>query len=120
MILRRHGTRYTQPLGLFINNEFVRSKSGKTLSTINPTNEEEITSVYAADESDVDIAVNAARAAFEDASWSELTPEARGKLLYKLAELVEKNAETLATIGTCQNYIPAGSGNIFRCNLTLA
>lgn len=93
-------TRYTQPLGLFINNEFVRSISGDSLSTINPTNEEEITAVYAADTADVDIAVNAARAAFESSAWSELTPEARGRLLYRLADLIEKNAKILATIGT--------------------
>lgn len=98
-IVSNTGIRYIQPLGLFINNEFVKSQSGETLSTINPTTEEEITSVYAADAADVDLAVKAARDAFKDPSWSELTPEARGKLLYKLAELVEKNAETLATIG---------------------
>lgn len=92
--------RYTQPLGLFIGNKFVRSKSGDTLTTINPTNEEEITSVYAADEADVDTAVDAARAAFESPAWSELTPEARGRLLYKLADLIEENSKILATIGT--------------------
>ena len=79
---------------------FVESKSGDTLSTINPTNEEEITSVYAADVADVDIAVDAARAAFESPAWSELTPGARGRLLYKLADLIEQNSEILATIGT--------------------
>ena len=94
-------SRFTQPLGLFINNEFVQSKSGNTLSIINPTNEEEITSVYSADEADVGLAVDAARAAFENPSWSELTPQARGQLLYKLADLCAKNAKTLATIGTC-------------------
>jgi len=92
--------RYTQPLGLFIDNEFVRSKSGGTLSTINPTNEEEITCVYAADTADVDTAVDAARAAFESPAWSEITPEARGRLLYKLADLIEKDSKVLATIGT--------------------
>ncbi|KAF8429233.1 aldehyde dehydrogenase domain-containing protein [Tirmania nivea] len=95
-----NGVKYTQPLGLFIDNEFVRSKSGNTLPIINPTNEEEITSVYAADAADVDTAVDAARAAFESPAWSELTPEARGRLLYKLADLIEKNSKVLATIGT--------------------
>ena len=74
--------------------------TGRVLPTVNPTNQEEITCVYAADASDVDAAVKSARAAFEDQSWSELTPEARGRLLYKLADLVERNAKILATIGT--------------------
>ncbi|KAF8457421.1 aldehyde dehydrogenase domain-containing protein [Terfezia claveryi] len=93
-----NGVKYTQPLGLFIDNTFVRSKSGDILATINPTNEEEITSVYAADVADVDTAVDAARAAFESPTWSELTPEARGRLLYKLADLIEENSKVLATI----------------------
>ena len=75
------------------------SKSGETLSTISPTTEEEITQVYAADASDVDTAVAAARAAFEGPGWSEMTPENRGRLLFKLADLVEQNAKVLATIG---------------------
>ena len=70
------------------------------MATINPTNEEEITSVYAADVADVDAAVGAARAAFESPTWTELTPEARGRLLYKLADLIEENSKILATIGT--------------------
>ena len=78
----------------------MRSRTGQVLATFNPTNQEEITYIYAADASDVDAAVESARAAFEDQSGSELIPETRGRLLYKLADLVEQNAEILATIGT--------------------
>ena len=91
--------RYIQPLGLFINNEFVKSSSDDTISVINPTNEEEITSVYAGNAADIDLAVAAARAAFDSPEWSEITPQDRGGLLYKLADLVESNAKILATIG---------------------
>jgi hypothetical protein len=52
-----NGRKYSQPRGLFINNEFVKSKSGETISTVNPSNEEEICSVYSAGPEDVDIAV---------------------------------------------------------------
>jgi aldehyde dehydrogenase (NAD+) len=112
--------KYQQPLGLFINNEFVKSTSGEKFATINPayvfvsfrwnlkvltsnSNEQEIASVYAASPEDVDIAVKAARKAFKDPSWKDLPPTARGKLLNKLADLVEENANTLATIETWDN-----------------
>lgn len=85
-----------QPLGLFINNEFVPSKAGNTLSTVNPTTEQEITSVYAAEAEDVDIAVAAARTAF--ASWKKVPGNERGALLRKLAQLCEKHLDTLTAI----------------------
>ncbi|KAG5787013.1 hypothetical protein H9Q69_013915 [Fusarium xylarioides] len=56
-----NGRTYKQPTGLFINNEFVRSSNGNKITSINPTNEQEITSVYAASAEDVDKAVRAAR-----------------------------------------------------------
>ncbi|KAI5808561.1 aldehyde dehydrogenase [Peziza echinospora] len=93
-----NGVKYIQPLGLFINNVFVKSSSGDTISVINPTNEEEITSVYAGNAADIDLAVAAARAAFDSPEWSEITPQDRGGLLFKLADLVESNAKILATI----------------------
>ncbi|KAF1958706.1 aldehyde dehydrogenase-like protein [Byssothecium circinans] len=101
-----NGRKYKQPRGLFINNEFVASKSGETLSSINPADEKEICSVYAAGPEDVDVAVAAARKAFKNPSWRDLDSTARGDLLYKLAELIEQNKETLATIETWDNGKP--------------
>ncbi|KAF2709749.1 aldehyde dehydrogenase-like protein [Pleomassaria siparia CBS 279.74] len=98
-----NGRKYSQPRGLFINNEFVKSKSGETISTINPSDETEICSVYAAGPEDVDIAVAAARKAFKDPSWRDMDSTARGELLLKFAELIEKHRETLATIETWDN-----------------
>ncbi|RPB11397.1 aldehyde dehydrogenase-like protein [Morchella conica CCBAS932] len=95
-----NGKKFNQPLGLFINNEFVKSQSGKTLTTISPTDETEITDVYAADAADVDIAVKAARAAFLNPAWCDISPAERGQLLYKLADLVQQHEEQLATIET--------------------
>lgn len=66
-------------------------------------NEEEITSVYAADVEDVDIAVKAARKALKDPSWKDISSSDRGKLLLKLADLVEENSQILATIETWDN-----------------
>ncbi|GLB03126.1 mitochondrial aldehyde dehydrogenase [Aspergillus tubingensis] len=101
-----NGRTYAQPVGLFINNEFVASKSGEKFATINPSNEAEITSVYAAGEEDVDIAVKAARKALNHPSWKLLPPTERGTLMLKLADLVEQHKETLATIETWDNGKP--------------
>ncbi|OBT89211.1 hypothetical protein VE02_04303 [Pseudogymnoascus sp. 03VT05] len=56
-----NGMKYTQPTGLFINNEWVKSSDGKKITSINPTDESEITSVYAASTSDIDLAVDRIR-----------------------------------------------------------
>ena len=82
-----NGHKYKQPRGLIINNEFVKSKSGETITSINPryitylnsikiaqltviySDEREIVSVYAANEEDVNDAVAAARKAFKGAEW---------------------------------------------------
>lgn len=86
----------------FINNEFVKATDGKTFETINPATEEVITSVQEATEKDVDIAVAAARKAFEG-PWRKETPENRGKLLRALADLFEKNLDLLASIEALDN-----------------
>ncbi|QSZ34692.1 hypothetical protein DSL72_007547 [Monilinia vaccinii-corymbosi] len=93
---------YTQPTGLFINNEFVKGVEGKTFEVINPSTEEVITSVHEATEKDVDIAVAAARKAYEG-PWRHVTPETRGRLLVKLSELIEKNAHILAAVESLDN-----------------
>ncbi|KAA8648978.1 hypothetical protein EYZ11_000791 [Aspergillus tanneri] len=101
-----NGRKYSQPIGLFINNEFVPSKSGEKFATINPSDESEITSVYAAGAEDIDIAVKAARKALNDPSWKLLPPTDRGNLMLKLADLIDQNREVLATIETWDNGKP--------------
>lgn len=86
----------------FINNEFVKGAEGKTFETINPADEKAITSVHEATEKDVDTAVAAARAAFEG-EWRNVTPSDRGKLLVKLAELIERDFEQIAAIESLDN-----------------
>lgn len=101
-----NGRRYLQPTGLFINNEFVASKAGEKLSTINPADESEIASVFAAGLEDVDEAVKAARRALRNPSWKEMQATERGSLLYKFAELIERHRDVLATIETWDNGKP--------------
>ncbi|KAG5417106.1 ALD5 [Candida metapsilosis] len=95
------GKTYKQPTGLFINNEFVYPKQKKAFEVISPVNEEVVASVYEALEEDVDDAVDAAVEAYK--TWSTSAPEVRASVLYKVAELVDKNAEILAEIETLDN-----------------
>nr|CEG02990.1 unnamed protein product [Fusarium pseudograminearum CS3487] len=92
--------------GLFINNEFVKAKSGKTIVAIDPATENTITEVQAAGEEDIGIAVKAARKAFENPEWKDLDTAQRGKLLLKLSILAERDAEILATIDSWDNGKP--------------
>jgi len=62
------------PKLLLIDGKWVRAVSGKTFDTINPATEEVLTAVAEADKADVDLAVKAARKAFEDASWAGISP----------------------------------------------
>jgi aldehyde dehydrogenase (NAD+) len=83
---------------LFIDGQWLDSVSGKTFPTINPATGETLCQVALADKADVDQAVQAARKALESAHWSRMDAADRGRLLFRLAELVEKNAEELATL----------------------
>lgn len=93
------------PKKLFIGGEYVESVSGKTFQTINPASGEVITSVYEADVEDVDRAVEAAEKAFYG-EWRKVTPSERGKLLWKLADLLEEHLEPLAQLEALDNGKP--------------
>jgi len=96
--------KYTQ---LFINNEFVNAESGKTFPTVNPANGEVIVQVQEADKIDVDKAVKAAREAFKlGAPWRTMDASQRGNLLYKLADLIERDRAYLASLETLDNGKP--------------
>ena len=86
------------PTQLFINNQFVDSSNGQSLSVINPTDESVICSVQSATTEDVDTAVLAAQQAFQNGEWSRMSARARGRLIYRLADLMEEHKEELAVI----------------------
>ena len=89
---------------LFINNEFVNALSGKTFQTVNPATEEVITNVQEAQKEDVDVAVRAARNAFEP--WRNTSPAVRSELLWKWAEAIEANKEYIADLECLDNGKP--------------
>eukprot|EP00747_Dinoflagellata_sp_TGD_P163729 gnl/TRDRNA2_/TRDRNA2_182728_c0_seq1.p1 gnl/TRDRNA2_/TRDRNA2_182728_c0~~gnl/TRDRNA2_/TRDRNA2_182728_c0_seq1.p1 ORF type:complete len:525 (-),score=131.71 gnl/TRDRNA2_/TRDRNA2_182728_c0_seq1:121-1635(-) len=98
----------TEPLKrqtqLFINNEFVDAKSGRTFATINPATEEVICKVQEAGPEDVDAAVAAANAAFP--AWKESNGCDRRDMLLRLADLVEQHKDELATLESLDNGKP--------------
>ncbi|XP_022673197.1 retinal dehydrogenase 2-like [Varroa jacobsoni] len=92
---------------LYINGQFVDAESGKTFATYNPATGEKICDVQEAGKADVDKAVAAARAAFKSNSpWRTMDASARGRLMYKLADLVERDIAYLASIETTDNGKP--------------
>lgn len=91
---------------LLINNRWVNSQSGKTFPTVNPTTGEVICQVAEADAADVDVAVKAARTAFDRGAWRKTNGVERGRLLNRLADLIEKNADELAALESLDNGKP--------------
>jgi aldehyde dehydrogenase (NAD+) len=91
---------------LFIGGKWLDSASGKMFPTINPATGETICEVAEGDKADVDLAVAAARKAFEDGPWPKMNASERGRLLNKLADLIEKNSEELAALEALDNGKP--------------
>ncbi|KAJ4708414.1 Aldehyde dehydrogenase family 2 member like [Melia azedarach] len=83
---------------LFINGEFVDSVSGKTFETIDPRTGEVIARVAEGDKEDVDLAVKAARQAFDHGPWPRLSGSERGRIMMKFADLIDENLEELAVL----------------------
>ncbi|CAG4919202.1 unnamed protein product [Colias eurytheme] len=89
---------------LFINNEWVDSKSGKTFDTYNPHDGSVIAKVSEGDKANIDLAVAAAKKAFaRNSEWRLMDPSERGKILYRFADLVEKEANYLAQLESYNN-----------------
>jgi len=93
----------------FINGEFVDSVNGATFDTINPITEQVIATVQAADQADVDKAVDAATAAFDPSSeWRTMVGGDRRDLMLKLADLMETHRKDLAYYESLDNGKPEG------------
>jgi betaine-aldehyde dehydrogenase len=91
---------------LYINGQWRAPLEGDTFVSIDPSNKEVIATLGAASSSDVDLAVSAARAAFDNGSWSGLTGAERAAFLRKIADKIETNKEALAKIEVKDNGKP--------------
>src|ERR1700756_5197035 len=91
---------------LLIGGKWQDSASGKIFPTLNPATGEVICQVAEGDKADVELAVKAARKAFEQGPWPKMNASDRGRLLNKLADLIEQNHEELAALETLDNGKP--------------
>jgi phenylacetaldehyde dehydrogenase len=91
---------------LLINGKWVDSQSGQTFPTYNPATGEVLSQVAKGDREDIHRAVQSARAAFEKGPWSKVTPSERGRMIWKLADLLEKHLEEFAQLEALDNGKP--------------
>ena len=91
--------------GLFINGKFVAPKAGKTFTTINPATEEVLAKIGYAELADVNLAVAAARSAFEK-TWAKMPAVERGKYLYRIARILQERSREFAVLETLDNGKP--------------
>ncbi len=95
-----------RPGKLYIDGAFAPAASGKTFPVYNPATGTVLANVAEAARADVDRAVKAARHAFDEGPWPKMTPSERGRLLWKLGDLIEKNLDELAEIESIDNGKP--------------
>jgi phenylacetaldehyde dehydrogenase len=92
-----------KPRKMLINGNWVNSISGKTFPTYNPATGEVLAQVAEGDRDEIEQAVKAARKAFDQGPWRRLTASERGRLIYKLADLLEQHTEEFAYIESLDN-----------------
>jgi phenylacetaldehyde dehydrogenase len=95
-----------KPRKMLIDGKWVNAASGKTFPTYNPATGEILAHVAEGDRADIDVAVQAARRAFDSGPWSRMTASERGRLIWKLADLLEEHVEEFATLETLDNGKP--------------
>src|SRR4051812_7466734 len=88
------------PRGLFIGGAWVDAAGGGTIPVVDPSTGEQIFEIAEGTAADVDAAVAAAREAFEHGPWNQLSPSERGRIVWRIAELIEEHGEELALLET--------------------
>jgi phenylacetaldehyde dehydrogenase len=91
---------------MLIGGQWVEARSGKTFETFNPATGEVLAHVAEGDRADIDQAVAAARKAFENGPWPDMSPSERGRLMWKLSDLIEQHHQELAELETLDNGKP--------------
>jgi phenylacetaldehyde dehydrogenase len=102
----------SEPRKMLIAGRWVEAASGKSFDTYNPATGEVLTTVPEGDREDIDRAVKAARKAFEGGPWPNKTPSERGRLLWKLADLLEQHLEEFAELETLDNGKPVSVARV--------
>jgi phenylacetaldehyde dehydrogenase len=96
------------PRKMLINGKWVDAVSGKTFPTYDPSTGKEMAYVAEGDAADINLAVSAARNAFEKGPWRKMTASERGRLIWKLGDLLEKYIEEFAQLESLDNGKPVG------------
>src|ERR1700728_2760377 len=96
----------TKTRKMLINGKWVDAASGKTFKTYNPATGEVLSNVAEGDKEDINRAVKAARAAFEAGPWGKIAPSERARMIWRLADLLEKNLEEFAQLESLDNGKP--------------
>ncbi|HZM12251.1 MAG TPA: aldehyde dehydrogenase family protein [Candidatus Limnocylindrales bacterium] len=96
----------SRPRKMFIDGKWVEAASGKTFPTYNPATGEVLAQIAEGDREDIDRAVKAARKAFESGPWPEMTASQRGRLIWKLGDLIEEHLEEFAQLESLDNGKP--------------
>jgi acyl-CoA reductase-like NAD-dependent aldehyde dehydrogenase len=104
---------------LLIDGKWVAAKSGKTFPVYDPSTGAVMAQVAESDAADVDEAVKAARKAFEQGPWPRMSPSERGRILWKLADLIEKRTEEFATLESLDNGKPLAVARVADVPLTI-
>src|SRR3954468_3112006 len=104
----RRTTRRAFQTKLLIDGQWRDAAGGRTFATVNPATEEVIAQVAEGDAADIDLAVKAARKAFDSGPWRKMDARDRGRLMNKLADLIEENIDELAEPETLDNGKPIG------------
>ncbi len=102
----------SKPKQLLINGRWQHAVSGKTFPVINPANGEIIAQAAEGDSADIDKAVNAARQALDHKSWANMTPSDRGKLVWRIGDLILKYADELAELEALDNGKPVSVARV--------
>src|SRR5579872_3402536 len=91
---------------ILINGKWVEAASGKTFPSYNPSTGDVLSRVAEGDKEDINRAVKAARAAFDSGPWSKISPSERGRMIWKLGDLIEKHLEEFAQLESLDNGKP--------------
>ncbi len=94
------------PRQLFINGQWVDSASGRTFDTPNPATGETLARIAEGDAEDINRAVRAARKAFEEGPWSRMTPSERGRIIWRIGDLILQHVDELAQLESLDNGKP--------------
>ena len=100
---------------LYIDGKWVDSKSGKTFEVEDPATGKQIATCAAGDSTDIDLAVKAARKAFDSGKWTSIPTNERGKIIWKIGDLIDKHTEELAQLESLDNGKPvtiAGAADV--------